>query len=69
MARTAGHRDLIDDRGDGAELGAWRRRGTPVARRHREGQHLAYGIAVDPKAPRRLALAQTPTWQAWRTRP
>ena len=51
--------DLVDDRGDGAELGAARRLGTPVARRHREGQHLAYGIAVDPKAPRRLALAQT----------
>src|SRR3954453_22387176 len=56
--RAVGRQDLVDDRGDGAELGAARRRGTPVARRHREGQHLAYGIAVDPEAPRRLALAQ-----------
>src|ERR687883_28543 len=30
----------------------------PVARRHREGQHLAYGFAVNAKPPRRLALAQ-----------
>src|SRR3954453_23594680 len=57
--RAVGRQDLVDDRGDGAELGAARRRGTPVARWHREGQHLAYGVAVDPEAPRRLALAQT----------
>src|SRR3954464_15670502 len=57
--RAVGRQDLVDDRGDGAELGAARRRGTPVARLHREGQHLAYGVAVDPEAPRRLALAQT----------
>jgi hypothetical protein len=43
-----------------------RRRGTPAARRHREGQHLACGITVDPEAPRWLRPS---TWQAWRTRP
>src|SRR5919107_3940762 len=57
--RAVGRQDLVDDRGEGAQLGAARRRGAPVARRHRKGQHLAYGIAVNPKAPRRLALAQT----------
>jgi hypothetical protein len=51
--------DLVDNGREGAELGAGWRLAAPVARRHREGQHLASGIAVDPEAPRRLALAQT----------
>ena len=50
--------DLVDDRGESLELGARGRLGAPVARRHREGQHLAHGVAVDAKAPCRLALAQ-----------
>src|SRR4051794_34764116 len=55
---AVGRQDLVDDRSERAELGAGRRLGPPVARRHREGQHLAYSIAVNAKAPRRLALAQ-----------
>ena len=49
--------DGVDDCGEGIELGARRWLRPAIARGHREGQHLAHGVAVEAEAPRRLALA------------
>src|SRR5687768_5007413 len=48
----------INDGCERIELGAGRWLGAPIARWHREGQHLPHGLAMKTKAPRRLALAQ-----------
>jgi hypothetical protein len=50
--------DPVDGRGERPEPPGYRRTPPPVARRHREGQHLAHRVAVDAEAPRRLPEAQ-----------
>src|SRR3954471_6910977 len=49
--------NAINDRCERIELGAGAWLGAPVTRRHREGQHLAHGLAMKTKAAGRLALA------------
>ena len=50
--------DPVDHRGERPQPGACRWTPPSVARRHREGQHLADRVAVNAKAPGRLPDAQ-----------
>ena len=58
MARPVSFQNLIDDRGKRIQLRSLRRAAAPVSRRHRIHHHLCYRPRIDPKSPRRLALAQ-----------
>ncbi len=49
----------VDDPDERVQLRARRRLAPPVTRRHREHHHLGNRPRVDPKPPRRLALAQS----------
>src|SRR4051812_46892751 len=56
--RTVRLQNAIDCGRERIELGAGGWLGAPIARRHREGQHLAHGLRIDAEASCGLALAQ-----------
>ena len=45
------YQDLVDDADEGLQLGTPGRSLSPVARRDRVGQHLAYGVPVQAERP------------------